>query len=119
MSDFIPLMPGINGGCRTIVANGLPHDVTFTSRGNRLLLTITPDGRLIPGPDLHKGQPTQELIDILVDAFGRAYRSNLRQAEDRARAAEAEAKTLKGSLKFEQERANKAETRLRSHGVTP
>ena len=80
---------------------------------------MKPDGRLVPGPDLSKGQQTQELVEVLVDAFGRAYRSNLKQAEDRARAAEAEVKTLKGSLKFEQERANKAETRLRSHGVTP
>ena len=83
------------------------------------LLTVTPEGRLIPGPDLSKGQLTQELIEILVDAFGRAYHSNLRQAEDRAKAAEAEVKTLKGSLKFERERADKAEARLRSHGVTP
>ena len=119
MSDFIPLMPGIEGGCRTVVANGQPHDVTFTARGNRLLLTVTPEGRLIPGPDLHKGQPTQELIEMLVDGFGRTYRSALRKAEDHAKAAEAETKSLKGSLKFEKERADKAETRLRSHGVTP
>ena len=119
MSDFVSLMPGIDGGCRTVVANGRQHDVTFTSRGNRLLLTVTPDGRLIPGPDLSKGQPTQELVEMLVEAFGRAYRSNLRQAEDRTRAAENEVKTLKGSLKFEKERADRAETRLRSHGVTP
>ena len=118
MSDFTPLMPGIKGGVRTIVANGQPHDVTFTARGGRLLLTVTPDGRLIPGADLHKGQLTQELIDILVDAFGRAYHGNLRKAEDRAKALENEVKTLKGSLKYEKERADKAEARLRSHGVT-
>ena len=33
MSDFTPLMPGIKGGCRTVVGDGVKsHDVTFTAR---------------------------------------------------------------------------------------
>jgi hypothetical protein len=79
----------IHGGCRTVTGGGdaPPANVTFTHHG-KLLLSITPKGKLIPGDGLARDAITIEIAEKLVEQFGYCYGSELRHAEARAKKAE-------------------------------
>jgi hypothetical protein len=100
-----PLMPGVDGGCRTMISGDEPMACTFSNTSGTLLI-ITPDGKLIPGPALAKDAATQELVDMLVAMFGRSYGSAIEKAEaeekratDRARRAEAKLKVAEDRIR--------------------
>ena len=105
-----PLMPGIDGGCRTMVAADRPASCTFSHAGGTLLI-ITPDGELVPGDALSGSDATRQLADMLVDAFGRSYGSKFGAAEEERRQAVDELRRGKAQLKGLVDRAKHAEDR--------
>jgi hypothetical protein len=47
------------------------HNINFHGRDARILLTITPAGRMILGPDISKEKATQEVAQLLLKEFHR------------------------------------------------
>jgi ABC-type phosphate transport system auxiliary subunit len=94
------------------VAGDIAHDVTFSGmRG--VFFTITSKGELVMGQALHDDHASNELAEMLVDLFGRAYGSALLKAESRALATETLNKSLERRLKDAEDRAKAAENQLK------
>jgi hypothetical protein len=105
----------IKNGCLT--SDG-EHDVRFSNGRYGLLLTITTDGRLVPGPLLSDDIVTRTVAGMLVEEFGRAYGLPLQEAADRIKSLEASNGSLKSTVKARDElitKQSKEIARLEAH----
>ena len=79
--------PGPLTGAVTTTGFQVQHDITFTSNRNdrtQVLLTITEDGKLLPGPGLTADVATQQVAGQPVRHFAVAINTAIKEAQKEA-----------------------------------
>lgn len=57
------------------------HTITFYAEENRIILTVTSDGKIIPGPNLSMDEATQQGAKMLAEHYSR-YTGQRQMSED-------------------------------------